>query len=795
MKLTNWLSSPFAEALGWTLIHALWQGFAVVLGIALLLHLARRGRATLRYQIGMSGLFMQVLTSVSTFAWYYEPRSLTSPVATAPSLHNVPTALLPSTDGAWLVGMQAFLNTHLTEIVWVWLIGVGVFGIRLLGGWAYVQRLRHTATLPVPTSLSSATLRIAQQLNVSAGIQVTARITGPLVVGTLKPVILWPVGLLAGLSAADVEAILAHELAHVQRHDYLLNVLQSIIEALYFFHPALWWLSARVREEREHCCDDLAVTIIGDARVLARALAKVEEWQRSMTTAPTLAMAFASKRQLLLQRVRRVLGVPTQPLVSNGSLVGLTLVTMLLVSVSVYALQPVDQPKSARATWPKTTRRHTVNTDSEYGMIDNRRIGYVIWKGQKLTAIRVAGLQRQLDLVMAGKLSLDVVQQPNRDILLTIIDKNVAFDTGMKALGEGLARIDYSNMTATAPVDVPAAPAPLAVGLPEPPPAIAGDTSRLRAVQQQLELLTKQMQELMVSRQPMADKLAKEMAELSAKSGYLSPYRDQINQLAKQQQTLAAKMLALQRETQTLSRQNSAKAKALMQQKEAQSEQLEKQLSMLDEQMSKLDSRLEPHRERLGILADSLARLYEPANALSGKMGALAEQLSEQVEGTMRQAEAAAEHAERQAENAMRQAEDAMNRLNGEVTPARAPRPAKPARPSRPAKAPKAPRPAVSAPAVLEPTAAPSPAPLPAVPPKPAAAPKVPKVGHVNVPANSPLPVVFTQADKKLLATIEAAIMMRVDRATNKTPFWRTEHMTLADNGNLKKVDVSIMKH
>ncbi|MEZ0541820.1 M56 family metallopeptidase [Fibrella arboris] len=729
MNLTNWLSSPTAEALGWTLIHALWQGFAVVLVIALLLHTTRRSRAALRYQIGMSGLLLQVLVSLGTFVWYYEPRSLAGPIMATQPISNVPAPLLNTTDESWLVALQTLLTTHLTEVVWLWLLGVGVFGLRLVGGWAYVQRLRTTATLPVPALLAEATDRISRKLSVSVCIQVTAQTTGPLVVGVLKPAILWPVGLLAGLSAADVDAILAHELAHVQRHDYLLNVLQSTVEALYFFHPALWWLSARVREEREHCCDDLAVSIIGDARVLARALARVEEWQRDMTTTPTLAMAFASKRQLLLQRVRRILGVPTSPLVSNGSLIGLTLFTALLVSVSVYAIQPVNQPKPVRAAWPKVTRKHTVSSDSEYGMIDSHRIGYVIWKGQKLTATRLASLQRQLDLVMAGQLSLDVVKQPGRDILLTIIEKNVAFDAGMKVLSEGMSHIDLTNIEVTPPAELPVMPDVPAIELSDPTltPIMTGDTSKLRAVQQQLQLITKQMKELMAERQPVADKLSKEMAELAAKNNdfqkQMSPYMSQVGQLAKQQRALSAKMIALQRETQTLSRQKSAKAQSLLQRKEAQAEQLEKQIDELDAQMEKLDAkleplnaRLEPYQQRIDMLADSIEKLYEPANALSEQIGALSEQIAEQ--------------AERQATEAMRQAEEALHGLDEADRPARAarpPRPARPARPPRPAKAPKAPRPAVGVTPAPAPAAAPGPAPAPAALPKPATAPNVPK--------------------------------------------------------------------
>ncbi len=464
MNLIDSLNSPVAEALGWTLIHAIWQGFAVVLSAALLLHLARRGRAAVRYQIGMGGLLAQIVATAVTFGWYYEPRQLAMPSAMLQANFSASLSMMAPTNESWLLKTQLFLNAHLAEVVWIWLVGVAIFGVRLIGGWVYVQRLKTTATVAVPAVLADATARIARQLAVSASLQVSARAAGPMVVGILKPVVLWPVGLLAGLSASDVEAVLAHELAHVQRHDFLLNVLQSMVEVLYFFHPAMWWLSARVREEREHCCDDVAVEIIGDARILARALARVEEWQRTTEVTPDLAMAFANKRQLLLQRVRRMLGVPTRPLVSNGSLAGLTLVTMLLLSVSVYAVQQ-EKPKQKSASRTKsssspnspakTSRRHTVNKSTEYGMTEDHKVSYVIWKGQKLPATRVAQLQSQLDQVMNGQLSLDAVKQPDRDILLTIIETNNSFDHGMDAIANGLAHIDYNNIVADAMGAIP----------------------------------------------------------------------------------------------------------------------------------------------------------------------------------------------------------------------------------------------------------------------------------------------------------------------------------------------------
>ena len=101
----------------------------------------------------------------------------------------------------------------------------------------------------------------------------------PTVVGWLRPAVILPVAALANLSPAQVEAVLAHELAHIRRHDYLVNLFQTLAETLLFYHPAVWWLSARIRTEREHCCDDVAVAVSGDAVGYARALAELEAWR------------------------------------------------------------------------------------------------------------------------------------------------------------------------------------------------------------------------------------------------------------------------------------------------------------------------------------------------------------------------------------------------------------------------------------------------------------------------------------------------------------------------------------
>ncbi len=459
MNTISLLSQPVVVALGYTLLHALWQGFALVLPAAVLLHLLRRQSSLVRYRIAVAALFGQVLASTITFALYYQPASavssLPAPTPATGSLQRVWLSVVAEAPLSWQQAVRLWLDAHLTDVVLLWLVGVAVFGLRLLGGWAYVQRLKTTATQPASTLLINTMNRLAGELNLRRVVQLreSVRVAVPVVVGILKPVVLLPVGLVAGLSMAEVEAVLAHELAHVRRNDFLVNLVQSVVEVLYFFHPALWWLSARVREERENCCDDLAISVCGDGRTLARALAQVEAFRLvQQTPAPALAMAFSSPKKQLLHRVRRVLGVSIRPAISNGSLAGLTLATLLVLGLSAYAVAQEQRAKQSHAQMirPKPARRYKIDQNSEFATSNDNRLSYIIWKGQRLSKASVARLQRALDNSLAGLTNLDNVPQPDRDILLTVIEKTNSFKNGMDALATGLAQIDYNNIVADA---------------------------------------------------------------------------------------------------------------------------------------------------------------------------------------------------------------------------------------------------------------------------------------------------------------------------------------------------------
>src|SRR5437870_3197950 len=160
----------------------------------------------------------------------------------------------------------------------------------LASGWATPRRLATAGTRPVSEAWRQALARLARQLRVSRPVRLlaSALIEVPAVIGWWRPVILIPVSVLAGggLTPLQLDALLAHELAHVRRHDYLVNLLQAVVETLLFYHPAVWWVSARVREERERCCDDLAVAACGDVRVYATALLRMEQ----LRAAPAFAL-------------------------------------------------------------------------------------------------------------------------------------------------------------------------------------------------------------------------------------------------------------------------------------------------------------------------------------------------------------------------------------------------------------------------------------------------------------------------------------------------------------------------
>jgi beta-lactamase regulating signal transducer with metallopeptidase domain len=302
---------PVFLALEQALLGFLWQGAAVALVVAGGLALIPERASRARYAAACLGLLtMAALPILSFFFTLAEAsRSIVSagPIASAPAsslsanvTFTVTTAPGPLGDSTWLEVLRPWLLP-------VWCCGVLLLSSRTLLAWGMTQRLSRRSTLEAASPWQHALQKALVRMRMSGPVRLlaSASIDVPMVIGLWRPLILVPASAMTGLSASQLEAILAHELAHIRRHDYLVNLLQSLVETLLFYHPAVWWLSHLIREEREHCADDLAVQCCGDAYLYARALAHIEQLRVMPSPQPALGAAGGS----LLARVRRLLVV------------------------------------------------------------------------------------------------------------------------------------------------------------------------------------------------------------------------------------------------------------------------------------------------------------------------------------------------------------------------------------------------------------------------------------------------------------------------------------------------------
>jgi len=312
------------RAVGWALLHSVWQGALVAALTWVLLWALRDSEANVRYAVACLGLMVMV-GAWTTTAWRsaaglsFEARNAAraatvmtppallgpaGPTDTSPAIRNISAADLARTDlDVGRASWQRRVNRWSPVLVPLWLIGVSALSVRLAIAWLLVERLRRRALAPVGSAIAERVTSLARRLQISRAVRIaqSAAVQVPAVAGWLRPVILLPGSALTGLTPAQFDAVIAHELAHIRRHDFALNILQTAAEILLFYHPASWWISRRIRAEREHCCDDIAVSLCGDRIVYATALADLE----SLRGEASLAMAVTDGP--LLQRVRRLL--------------------------------------------------------------------------------------------------------------------------------------------------------------------------------------------------------------------------------------------------------------------------------------------------------------------------------------------------------------------------------------------------------------------------------------------------------------------------------------------------------
>jgi TonB family protein len=342
----NWINHPLVNQLGLALVHFIWQGALVGALYALSLPLTRKASAHTRYAIAVITLAVLAAAPPITFALLMTSAAGAAPEAAASGL--APVMLTLSAGGTTTAPAWPWMSW----VVGAWLVGVALLSLRLVLGWRFLRRLRREADHEAAARLAGMLGALLQRLDIRrpVALAVSQGVRSPIVIGWLKPLVLLPPAIVAGLPARQLEMVLAHELAHVRRFDHLVNLFQTAVETALFYHPVVRWVSRRIRVERENACDDLAVAVTADRLAYIEMLAALEKLRFE---GPRLALAMHDGQ--VLSRIRRLVeqGGP-------GRQIGVTVPVLMggILLAAAVGLQLVPESTLEEAATPPPQARH-----------------------------------------------------------------------------------------------------------------------------------------------------------------------------------------------------------------------------------------------------------------------------------------------------------------------------------------------------------------------------------------------------------------------------------------------------
>ncbi len=381
------LSPQTLHAMGWTLLHFLWQGTALAALFAASLVMTRS--ANVRYVLGVTTLLLMMAAPAITFVWL---NSAPVPVATieAPLVASVPDVIssepaVRSERVAHVLSAVANRQEIMLWLVQAWLVGVILFSVRTAGGLFWLGRVRRGQIEPLPDEVYRQCLILQQRMGLRRSIRFgqCGWLDAPAVLGWFRPIVLVTSQAMTGLDPQQLQAIIVHELAHIRRHDAFVNLFQVVAEMTLFYHPAVWWVSRRIRIEREVCCDDQALAACAEPVSYARALTLMEEWR----AAPALMMA--ANRGPLTERVVRLLGAEGTSARSRVAGVGISFTCVVAALLAGNVLVAAAQP--AAPSPPSVADAPVASTQSSY--IDRlAALGLKNLSVDELIAMKVQGI-------------------------------------------------------------------------------------------------------------------------------------------------------------------------------------------------------------------------------------------------------------------------------------------------------------------------------------------------------------------------------------------------------------------
>jgi len=335
-KLFQLFSNEISYAIGWTIIHSLWQCTFIALLIALSYAFTKKAQASTRYWINTLGLVSCVVASgITVYLNFYSSLDIT----------NSDAIIKPSKAAHPVVYVQTIsdiINQHIHQIVVCWIIGFGFYIAKYLADFFYCQHIKHHNNELPSETIQHVFNELKNNLGITQAIQlrISKVVNIPCVIGHFIPVVLLPASLILGLSTQQIKVIMLHELGHVSRRDYLISSLQTLITSLYFFNPFARWISSKIDEERENACDDIAVSISGDPLFYAHTLKEFAEMKNNCST----TVAMTGKNNQLINRIKRLFVLDNSFSKTYGKIITIMTLALLGVGFSVSGHSNEEKP-------------------------------------------------------------------------------------------------------------------------------------------------------------------------------------------------------------------------------------------------------------------------------------------------------------------------------------------------------------------------------------------------------------------------------------------------------------------
>lgn len=359
MNLSNVFSEKFLEAFSSSMIHSLWQGAVLLVVSLLFLFIIDSKSAKLRSAIAYLSMVAVLAAFVITFHLSYSGSSIqVNEHEQTNSLEVISTQnslglLAPADNDQRTIEpvklickeITTFCTDHSSLIFFVYILGVFLLSLKTIGGYLFTQKIKKKDNQPVSEYFKKRISLIAEEMKVERKIKafISPNVSQPIVIGYIKPAILLPAAMIFSMPYNQIEAILAHEIAHIKRADYLLNLFQSAIEIIFFFNPAIWVLSIIVRQEREFACDDIALKYYGNNNALASALLSIEQSKEAI---PLLSLGILKNKNSLMGRIKRMKHQNKTYLNQQRKISGIIFL-LTAVSIALLALQPLKNYSTA----------------------------------------------------------------------------------------------------------------------------------------------------------------------------------------------------------------------------------------------------------------------------------------------------------------------------------------------------------------------------------------------------------------------------------------------------------------